>query len=213
MIYTKYIHETNNKRTTGTKDNPNFFNTNGIMSKCHSQNGGKSLMSVIVFDIEEMASIYKTLEMEVYGRDIYSLIPKEEIDYHHAKDYYDNDMEKLLKVKLFSWVRRIWIANQCAGIAQYGHHDDYDKTIKLFDESDAQYGKMLSEFELYEEIGSLSYNIYTNGGNSFVSEKDLKFLDHIREVIAQKHMDSKCREIKDNLAELERKRQELETEN
>lgn len=158
-------------------------------------------MSVFAFSGEEIGSIYKTLQGEIYGRDIYSLIPKEEIDYYHVKEFYENDMERLQKVKLIGWVSRIWIANQCAVIQQYGaNHPDLNKTIELFDD-DKCLGKVLDEHELYRSVSSLIYNLYTNGGNCFVQKKDLDFANHIINTISQKHTSAKFREIEDSIKE------------
>jgi len=169
-------------------------------------------MSVSVFDESTIGSIYKTLEQEVYHDSIYNLLRIERPDPEILKVCYDNDEIKYKRVHLDGFMTRLWMANQCAGIMQYGHHDDYDKTIKMFD-SDAMLGSVLPEHELYSECQSLEYNLYTNGGNCFAQKKDLDFLEHITSVIAQKHTDQKFRKLRDDLEERKRKREILEAEN
>ncbi len=169
-------------------------------------------MSVIVFDAEFIGSIYKTLEQEVYHDSIYNLLRIDRADPEILKMCYDNDEVKYKKVHLDGFMTRLWIANQCAGIMQYGHHEDFNKTIEMFD-SESKLGSVLSEHELYSECQSLQYNLFTNGGNCFAQKKDLDFLEHITSVIAQKHTDMKFRKIRDDLEELQRKRESLEAAN
>lgn len=166
-------------------------------------------MSVITFGVDEIGSIYKTLEQEIYHDSIYNLVRIERADPEILKMCYDNDEVKYKKVHLDGFITRLWIANQCAGIMQYGHHEDMDKTIKMFD-ADNKDGHVLAEHELYAECQSLQYNLYTNGGNCFAQKKDLEFLEHITSVIAQKHIDQKFRKIRDDLEELQRKREVIE---
>lgn len=163
-------------------------------------------MSVIVFGNEEIGSIYKTLEQEIYHDSIYNLVKLDRADPEILKVCYDNDEVKYKRTHLHGFISRLWIANQCAGIAQYGHHEDYNKTIKMFD-SDDKLGQVLAEHELYSEVNSLLYNLYTNGGNCFAQTKDIKFLENIVGTIAVKHTDQKFRDLKDKLDELERKRE------
>ena len=165
-------------------------------------------MSVIVFGAEEIGSIYKTLEQEVYHDSIYNLLSIERADPEILKVCYKGNDVEYKKTHLHGFISRLWIANQCAGIMQYGHHDDYDKTIKMFD-SDNKDGKVLAEYELYDEVNSLMYNLYTNGGNCFAQNKDREFLEHIISVIARKHTDMKFRDLKDKLDEMRRERDEL----
>ncbi len=44
-------------------------------------------MSVIVFGADEIGSIFKTLEMEIGGSSLYSLIPFEHIDHYVGNQY------------------------------------------------------------------------------------------------------------------------------
>lgn len=166
-------------------------------------------MSVITFSESEIGSIFKTLEMEIYHDSIYNLVRIERADPEILKICYDNDEIKYKRVHLEGFMNRLWIANQCAGILQYGHHEDFNKEIKQFD-SDAKLGSVLPEHELYAEVQSLLYNLYTNGGNCFAQKKDIEFLESIVNTIAHKHTEQKFRKIKDDLEELERKRMEVE---
>ena len=47
--------------------------------------------------------------------------------------------------------------------------------IRVFD-AKAKLGSHLAEYELYDEVNSLLYNLYTNGGNCFAQKKDEEFL-------------------------------------
>lgn len=166
-------------------------------------------MSVITFGADEIGSIFKTLEQEVYGSSIYSLLPFSHEDHYVCNELYDGDKVKYQRIHLEGFISRLWIANQCAGIMQYGHHEDFNKEIQMFD-SDKKEGHVLAEHELYAECQSLQYNLYTNGGNCFAQKKDLDFLENITSIIAQKHTDMKFRKIRDDLEELKRKREEIE---
>ena len=161
-------------------------------------------MSVIVFGEEFIGSLYKTLEMEVYHDSMFNLVKIERCDPETLKVCYENNDIAYKRAHLDGFLTRLWIANQAAGIMQY---PDHDREIRIF-EPEKQLGRNLAEYELFDEVNSLLYNLYTNGGNCFAQTKDIEFLEHITKTIAYKHTDQKFREIKDGIQERKRKREE-----
>lgn len=120
-------------------------------------------MSVIRFDKREIGQLAKT---------IYDL-PK------HA-DYFLTNEERLENVSVKGYIGaffdRLFVANQVCAIYQYG--DKVGTSIERLEETDC-IGTWLEDRKLWDKLRSLQYNLFTNGGSSFVSEKDLDRLESI----------------------------------
>ena len=142
-------------------------------------------MSVIRFDSEEIANIYKSLEEFTwnYSNQVERIIPLDYMEYFEAKETASRlnesiDYESFILNKITWWLQRVYASNQMAYIWQYAHNGSVSKEIEKID-MESLNGKKLATYELYAQLRSLRYNLYTNGGNCFIQEKDLTFLNEI----------------------------------
>lgn len=137
-------------------------------------------MSVIRFSKEEIADLYISIEHFTwnYKNQVERIIPLNYGDYLMAKFFDEKlDEESYIQDKIKWWIQRLWASNQMASIWQY--HDKTENHIEVISVDEMKQGRQLPNFELYQELNSLRYNLYTNGGNCFVQEKDLEMLDSI----------------------------------
>ena len=144
-------------------------------------------MSVIRFDSQTIADIKKSLEWITFGYEhqIDRVIPLDYSEWLEAKALEERlqenrpfDKEIFIQNKIKWWLQRVFASNQMAYIWQYAHNDSISKEIEKID-MDSLQGRQLPNYELYGELRSLRYNLYTNGGNCFIQEKDLTFLNEI----------------------------------
>ncbi len=71
-------------------------------------------------------------------------------------------------------VDRLYIANQLA----YDYSYDIPKIeIRRLEQKDIDAAPVIKGVKLLSELKSLRYNLYSNGGHSFVSKKDAEKLD------------------------------------
>ena len=165
-------------------------------------------MSVIRFSKDEVADIYQELETAPRTSE-FAFINSGE-DWYKIKEYYKGDEDEYWKSKLGHFLQRAFIANQIAYILQYRHHDDINMKIEVMESEDFDKGHMIGRREALSRLQSLSYNLYTNDGNSCVSEPDEKLLSNIVHRIQGQNSDEYYRGI-DKAIEKSKVAQEIKT--
>lgn len=85
---------------------------------------------------------------------------------------------------IICWVDRLFIANQLA------FHQTYTKTnkfeIETLDDKDIRPTLNWDNKKLYDWLNRLDYNLYSNGGRSFISEDDHKRLKNLTSGLARR---------------------------
>ncbi|MBA7540833.1 hypothetical protein ES705_33136 [subsurface metagenome] len=72
------------------------------------------------------------------------------------------------------FIERLYLANQLAFLRQYDR-EAKSYTLKRLEETDIS-GKLLSMKELWSELKSIRYNLYTNAGVCFLGKEDFETL-------------------------------------
>ena len=136
-------------------------------------------MSVYVLPSSAFASIIATLRVardSMHGP-IFPLSLEEKLDYHTlAAPILQKDEESFRQDLIEPFVCRLYIANALAEQYTYLRDDQHSLTVPLIDLPTAQ---PLPLRELLDLLRSLSYNVVTNGGNSFLGRKDQEKLDRL----------------------------------
>jgi len=132
-------------------------------------------LSVILYSKKTFSAIANSI---LRIRESQSLIMYGE-DYYDCEKFYDNDKYKFCEVKVKAWADRLFISNQLANLVQYWDHKDVSREIKRLDDKDFTNAEIWGIEKLLDQLNSIDYNLYTNAGNSFISEKDLDFLNRI----------------------------------
>ena len=108
--------------------------------------------------------------------------------------YFNSDKDERFENEVKCFVERLYIGNSLAFQYMYGRKGVNDPEIKdggkiEIERLDARGldGSILTLARLSEELHSLRYNLFTNSGNSFISEKDsdklhrlIDWVDHKR---------------------------------
>lgn len=171
-------------------------------------------MSVIRFDKEEISNIYKSLKWLTYGYNnaIDRVIPFNYSEYLEAKSLDEkHDYESFIQEKLVNFIDRLWLSNQMAFILQYGRKNKDHREIEFITDADLDNGKQLPNYELYSQLNSLRYNLYTNGGNSFIQQKDLEFLEGIISGLERREARRKFEEDKKSIEAMRKRLAEVKT--
>lgn len=108
-------------------------------------------------------------------------------------------IDKAIELNIISWIERLYISNQMTYFYQYR---DVNPLIEYFGENDEiqNYGHRFKIYtkqkvEVYKFLNSLSYNLDTNSGRSFISEEDRDRLKNLRTALARKVIDEMTTEI------------------
>lgn len=129
------------------------------------------MMSVMELKIEDFANIATTLTIN----DRFTGIFREMLDSKVGIT------EKDINDRISCFVERCYIANRLAFQIQYNESNKIE--IKRLEKEDLN-GRVLTEKELFRVLDSLSYNVFTNAGRSFLSKGDLEKINRIIETIA-----------------------------
>ena len=146
-------------------------------------------MSVLILKPNEYLGIAESFKHGELRDYFFSSLEKMEAEYwvEHAKislwDFTDNAIS--------TWVDRLYIANQLAFFYSY------DKSIQLERLKESDWGLPLTSRVLLEKLASVRYNVITNGGNCFVSEKDMDRLERLIEIVK----DIRMRELEEESQE------------
>lgn len=137
-------------------------------------------MSVIVSAPGEIGAIAKSL---IYKNARHGA-PGEFWKFHtHQEELELKDLHKdacavqeEIDLDIACWLDRLYIANQLAFAYTY---NDGRNTICRLEKSHIDAATPLPTKELLSRLKSLRYNLYSNSGHSFVSQKDAERLDKI----------------------------------
>jgi len=128
-------------------------------------------MSVFILSQSEFASIVATLKR------FSSLFPlSAEEKYERLEFYPDKTVSEFSLSRIEPFVYRLYIANAMAEQYTYMKDGQAALTVPLID---LPQGHSVSFHDLLETLGSLSYNLVTNGGNTFLGVKDQEKLDSL----------------------------------
>jgi len=145
-------------------------------------------MSVKKFSVAEFADIATTIKNSPLRKYFYTA---EEEGLMARLNHYP-PLETQRDKDILCWVERLHIANALAYHYQYSDTDTI--IIKRLNEKDLE-GKLLPEKELYQQLRSLRYNLYTNNGRVFLGGNDLarltRFIDILRDDIELKQAEVK----------------------
>jgi hypothetical protein len=129
-------------------------------------------MSVFVLSPEEFGAIAATLRVsrDSFRRPILPLSMAERWEYEVLVKPHEKQSEEQYTLSLIKpFVFRLYLANAMAERYTYMKDDTAEFTIPVFE---LPPGKVLPLRELLRTLDSLSYNIVTNGGNTFLGVKD-----------------------------------------
>ena len=150
-------------------------------------------MSVLVENKEKYGALADYIQMKNSRTDGYFsfLTHDEKMEMEHLKHQLkDFDEYEHTENRINCFVDRLYIANQLAWYYNYGdwynqeNGDGHDKTkgpIDRLEKNDVKNGMSMNTKRALKLLNSVSYNIYTNGGNSFLSKKDSEKLDRMIE--------------------------------
>jgi hypothetical protein len=139
-------------------------------------------MSVCVLTASEYGSIAATLRT---GRTslrepLFPLSVAERFEYQVFKEYHKQSEDEYRLALVDPFVFRLFIANQIAEEYTYmkpGHKNLVVPIIEF------PASPRLSLRALLEKLDAVSYNVITNGGNSFLGQKDAEKLDQIISIV------------------------------
>ncbi len=136
------------------------------------------LMSVIILSPRELGNIATSLRVARghFGQPIFPLSPEERLDYQLLRSGCEQSLEEYTRSLVNPFVYRLYLANALAEAYTYMQSEDEAISLPLIDIPD---GIPLSLLGLLKSLSKLSYNIITNGGNSFLGTKDGTKLDTI----------------------------------
>ena len=140
-------------------------------------------MSVFVLLPEEFGAIAATLRVsrDSFRRPIFPLSMAERWEYEVLMKPYDKQSEeKYTQSLIIPFVFRLYLANAMSERYTYMKDGTTAFTLPVFE---LPPGKILPLRELLRTLDSLSYNIVTNGGNTFLGVKDDEKLRDVRDRI------------------------------
>ena len=136
-------------------------------------------MSVILYGRERFGRLADWLIMKDMGRDPYfdTFTYEEKADIFWTENRIwagrDFDVCDYRRSKLAQWTDRLFIANQLASFYTY---DDESPKLERIEEDDIRNGSAMTTKGVLEILEGIHYNIYTNGGNCFLGNRDEKKL-------------------------------------
>lgn len=147
-------------------------------------------MSVYVLPPSAFASLVATLRVarDRFQGSLFPLSLEEKYEYHTlVAPTLHKDEKSFTQDLIEPFVYRLYIANVLAEQYTYLRDGQEAITVPLID---LPAGQPVPLHKLLDILGSLSYNLVTNGGNSFLGRKDQKKLDRLiaaiqRELIRQ----------------------------
>ena len=143
-------------------------------------------MSVFVLSPAEFGAIAATLRIsrDSFRRPIFPLSMAERWEYEALVKPYDKKSEEEFTLSLIvPFVFRLYLANSMSYSYTYMKDGTTEFTIPVLE---VPPGKVLPLRELLRTLDSLSYNIVTNGGNTFLGVKDDEKLRDVRDRIRTK---------------------------
>ena len=143
-------------------------------------------MSVFVLSPAEFGSIAETLRVsrDSFRRPIFPLSMAERWEYEVLVKTHEKKTEEQYTLSLIRpFVFRLYLANAMSERYTYMKDGTTAFTIPVFE---LPPGKVLPLRELLRTLDSLSYNIVTNGGNTFLGVKDDEKLRDVRDRIRSK---------------------------
>lgn len=129
-------------------------------------------MSVFVLSPEEFGAIAATLRImrDSFRRPLFPLSVAERWEHKVLVEPYEKLDEEQYTLSLIKpFVFRLYLANAMAERYTYMKDKTTEFIIPLFE---LPQGKVMPSMELLRTLESLSYNIVTNGGNTFLGVKD-----------------------------------------
>lgn len=140
-------------------------------------------MSVILYETKRFGSLANHLISTSDLRDA-SLPYDERMKLKQYKGTFDDECTNIV-----CWVDRLYIANQLAYHTTYTYREGKFE-VELLDDSDIKSnGCNWDNKKLYSFLNSLHYNIFSNGGRSFLSEEDMNRLDSLISSVARNIID------------------------
>ena len=90
-----------------------------------------------------------------------------------------------LRVKLYNFLKRVFLFNQIAVMNYYDFRKSgsYNKALDVLNENFKQ-RKRLSIQEIFNLLGSVSYNCIDNNGYNYVGETDNRILEELRKKLS-----------------------------
>ena len=143
-------------------------------------------MSVFVLSPAEFGAIEATLRVsrDSFRCPIFPLSMAERWEYEVIVKRYDKQTEEQYTLSLIKpFVFRLYLANAMSERYTYMKDGTTAFTIPIFE---LPPGKILPIRELLRTLDSLSYNIVTNGGNTFLGVKDDEKFRNVRDRIRSK---------------------------
>ena len=140
-------------------------------------------MSVFVLSPAEFGEIAETLRVtrDSFRRPIFPLSVEERWEHKVLVEPSKKQTDEEYTLSLIRpFVFRLYLANAMAERYTYWKDGDPEFTIPLFELPN---GKVLPLRELLGSLESLSYNVVTNGGNTFLGVKDAEKLERVIEAI------------------------------
>lgn len=142
-------------------------------------------MSVLILDEKEMNDLFNIILHLNSKQSVFDGNQRYETDqiyqaYKNMKDKDENfSMEYLEENKIRWFIDRIYFANQIAYYYQYKHNLEEDFKYNHIGESLTISIMNRNERKALKALKSLTYNLYTNNGNSFISREDMEFIERI----------------------------------
>ena len=143
-------------------------------------------MSVFVLSQAEFGAIAATLKLlrDSFRRPIFPLSMAERWDHKVLVEPHEKlDEEQYTLSLIRPFVFRLYLANAMAERYTYMKDKTTEFVIPLFELPN---GNVLSMKELLKMLDSLSYNLVTNGGNTFLGVKDAEKLRDLTDRIKRK---------------------------
>ena len=143
-------------------------------------------MSVFVLSPDEFGAIVATLRIsrDSFRRPTFPLSMAERWEYEVLVKPYEKQSEEDYTLSLIvPFVFRLYLANAMSERYTYMKDGTAAFTIPIFE---LPPGKVLPLRELLRTLDSLSYNIVTNGGNTFLGTKDDEKLRDLTDRIKRK---------------------------
>ena len=134
---------------------------------------------MILYGREKFGKLADWLIMKDMGRDPYfdTFTYEEKADIFWTENRIwagmDFDVHDHRKSKLAQWADRLFIANQLASFYTY---DEQSPKLERIEKDDIRNGSGLTTKGILEILEGIHYNIYTNGGNCFLGNRDEKKL-------------------------------------
>jgi len=136
-------------------------------------------VSVILFERDVFGKLADWLRMKDMGRDpffdTFTYEEKAQLYWTENRIWAGRDFDpgKHRESKLARWTDRLFLANQ---LAYYYTYDEDGPELLRLREEDIRSGPGMTDDGILELLEGVHYNVYTNGGNCFLGNKDEKKL-------------------------------------